>query len=240
MVGGTTVVKVDVARDTFIVVATDESATPVTGVGVLDRAIAILDAVEDAPMGGSELARHLGLAVPTTHRLVAAMVEHGLLRRDTHGRHHPGWRFTSSTLVTTAGPVMEALRRDTGESAQVWVRRGEQRLCLVSVESDAELRASLPVGSVLPLSAGGSAAYVLTESAPEDTAHPDHRWFESVSQRTPGLCSVSAPVRRHDEVIAAVGVSAPVSRVHRDGPGAQFGQAVVAAAERIEAVLGVH
>ncbi|QGK72230.1 helix-turn-helix domain-containing protein [Allosaccharopolyspora coralli] len=79
-------------------------------------------------MGGSELARHLGLAVPTTHRLVAAMVEHGLLRRDSHG-HHPGWRFTSSTLVTVAYPVVEALRRETGESAQVWVRRGEQRLC---------------------------------------------------------------------------------------------------------------
>lgn len=218
--------------------AKDESTIPVTGVGVLDRAVAILDAVERAPMGASELARHLGLAVPTTHRLAAAMVEHGLLRRDADGRHRTGWRFTSSTLATTAGPLVEGLCRETGETAQVWVRRGEQRLCLISAESEAELRASLPVGSVLPLSAGGSAAHVLTGTAPQDTARPEHRWFESVSQRTPGLCSVSAAVRLRGEVIAAVGVSAPVSRVHRDGPGAEFGSAVVATAEHIEAALG--
>lgn len=215
----------------------DESATAVTGVGVLDRAVAILDTVERTPMGASELARHLGLAIPTTHRLVAAMVTHGLLRRDGNGRHHTGWRFASSALIAAAGPVMEELRGETGESAQIWVRRGEQRLCLISVESEAELRASLPVGSVLPLSAGGSAARVLAGSDPLDPARPDRRWFESVSQRTPGLCSVSAAVRQHDEVVAAVGVSAPVSRVQAEGPGPQFGEAVVAAAERIETVL---
>ncbi|GAB2737509.1 IclR family transcriptional regulator [Salinifilum aidingensis] len=203
-----------------------------TGVGVLDRTVAILDAVERTPMGASELARHLGLSVPTTHRLVAAMVTHGLLRRDGSGRHHTGWRFVSSALAAAAGPVMEDLREETGESAQVWVQRGEQRLCLVSVESDAELRASLPVGSMLALSAGGSAARALTESAPEEP-----QWFESVSQRTPGLCSVSAPVRLHGDVVAAVGVSAPVSRVQAEGPGAQFGGAVLAAVDRLEAVL---
>lgn len=214
-----------------------ESVTSVTGVGVLDRVVSILDAVERAPMGASELARHLGLAVPTTHRLVAAMVTHGLLRRDGDGRHHTGWRFASSALVAAAGPVMEDLRGETGESAQVWVQRGEQRLCLVSVESEAELRASLPVGSVLPLAAGGSAARVLTGAVPLDPERPDHRWFENISQRTPGLCSVSAAVRLHGEVVAAVGVSAPVSRVRAEGPGHQFGDAVVSAAERIEAVL---
>lgn len=215
----------------------DESTTLVTGVGVLDRTVAILDAVERAPMGASELARHLGLAVPTAHRLVAAMVTHGLLRRDSAGRHHIGWRFASSATVAAAGPVMESLCQGTGESAQVWVRRGEHRLCLVSVESEAELRASLPVGSVLPLSSGGSAARVLAGPDPLDPDHPDRRWFESISQRTPGLCSVSAGVRMHGEIVAAVGVVAPMSRVQPEGPGHQFGEAVVAAAERIETIL---
>ncbi len=218
--------------------AKDNPATSVTtGVGVLDRAVAILDAVERTPMGASELAHHLGLSVPTTHRLAAAMVTHGLLRRDDDGRHRTGWRFSSSALVAAAGPVMEDLRAETGESAQVWVRRGEQRLCLVSVESEAELRASLPVGSVLPLSAGGSAARALTASTASESASHGTRWFESISQRTPGLCSVSIPVCSHGDVVAAVGVSAPVSRVQSADPGAQFGEAVVAAAERIEALL---
>jgi hypothetical protein len=40
----------------------------VAGVGALDRVVAILDAVQWAPMGPSELARHLELSVPTTPR----------------------------------------------------------------------------------------------------------------------------------------------------------------------------
>lgn len=218
-------------------VADPEQVTRTTGVGVLDRTVAILDAVERTPMGASELARRLGLSVPTTHRLVAAMVAHGLLRRDADGRHHIGQRFAASGLAGAAAPVLEELRRETGETAAVWVRRGDQRLCLASVETDAELRASLPVGSLLPLSAMGSAAHVLSAPEPFDATHPDRHWFESVSQRTPGLGSVSAPVRLHGEVVAAVCVSAPLSRVREESPGLQFGDLVVHAAERVEKAL---
>ena len=214
------------------------AAGVVTGVGVLDRVVAILDAVQRTPMGSSELARHLGLSVPTTHRLAAAMVTHGLLRRGPDGRLRPGQRFESSSLVQAAGPVLEDLRRETGETAQLWVRRADQRLCLVSVESDAELRASVPVGTLLPLSDQGSAARVLVAGDdPLDPAHPRRQWFESVSQRTPGLGSVSAPVRLSGEVAGAVCLSAPLSRLQPTGPGAQFGDLVVTAAGRIEELL---
>ncbi|CAM02317.1 IclR family transcriptional regulator [Saccharopolyspora erythraea NRRL 2338] len=204
-----------------------------TGVGVLDRVVAILDAVEARPMGASELARHLGLAVPTVHRLAAAMVVHGLLFRDAEGRHHVGSRFASTALAAAASPVLEELRRETGETAQVWVPRGDSRVCLACVESTSELRASLPVGTALPLSAKGSAAQALTEEPGESS----RRWFESVSVRTPGLCSVSAPVHYATEIVAAVCVAAPVSRVRAEGPGAQWGALVVAAAERLEEAL---
>lgn len=207
-----------------------------TGVGVLDRVVAILDAVERTPMGASELARHLGLSVPTAHRLVSGMVQHGLLRRDAEGRHHIGRRFASSALAAASAPVLDELRHATGETAQLWVVRGVDRLCLVSAESDEELRATVPTGTLLALSAKGSAARVLT-TVPPDSAHPQRRWFESVSDRTPGLCSVSAGVRNGDEVIAAVCVSAPISRVQADGPGAQYGDLVVAAADQLESAL---
>jgi DNA-binding IclR family transcriptional regulator len=208
-----------------------------TGVGVLDRVVAILDAVERRPMGSSELARHLGLSVPTAHRLAAGMVAHGLLRRDAEGRHHLGQRFASSRLADIAVPVLEWLLRETGESAQLWVRRGDQRLCLVSVESDAELRATLPAGAVLPLSDGGSAAIVLAADGPPE---PERPWYESVSQRTPGLGSVSAPVRAHGEIVAAVCVAAPLARVESGSPGAAFGELVLQAAERIEKLIATR
>ncbi|MBK1788913.1 helix-turn-helix domain-containing protein [Prauserella sp. ASG 168] len=183
-------------------------------------------------MGASELARHLGLSVPTAHRLVSGMVRHGLLRRDAEGRHHVGHRFTSSALAGAAVPVLKELSRTTGETAQLWARRGADRLCLASVESPEELRASVPVGTVLPLSAKGSAALVLTVA---DAGSP--RWLQSVSERTPGLSSVSAAVRHGDEVIAAVCLAAPVSRVSADGPGADYGHLVVAAADELEEAL---
>lgn len=204
-----------------------------TGVGVLDRVVAILDAVEEEPAGASDIARELGLSVPTTHRLVAAMVKHGLLDRDDDGRHHIGPRFASSALTAASAPVLRALRETTGETAQLWVLRGEDRLCVASEESAAELRAAVPVGTVLPLVVKGSAAQALT--APAVLLEP--RWFTSVSERTPGLCSVSAQVRYRGTVVAAICLAAPVSRVRSAGPGAQYGDLVVEAAGQLENAL---
>jgi DNA-binding IclR family transcriptional regulator len=190
----------------------------------------VLDAVETRRMTASELARHLGLSVPTAHRLVGSMMAHGLLGRDADGRLRLGHRFAVPYLEHVAGSVLAELQQQTGETAQIWVRRGEHRLCLASVDSPAELRASVPVGTLLPLTAGGSAARVLTE--------PVASWVESISQRTPGLCSVSAGIRRPGgETVAAVCVAAPVVRVGEAGPGALYGDALLAAAARLSDAL---
>ncbi|WP_142064609.1 IclR family transcriptional regulator [Pseudonocardia kunmingensis] len=203
-----------------------------TGVGVLDRVVAVLDAVEIRRMTASELARHLGLSTPTAHRLVGSMMAHGLLSRDEDGRLRLGARFSLPYLEQVATPVLSALQQRTGETAQIWVLRGEHRLCAASVDSPAELRASVPVGTLLPLTAGGSAARILTEP----TTAPG--WVESISHRTPGLCSVSAPVRRPSgETVAAVCVSAPILRVGEDGPGARYGDDVVDAAAQLSDTL---
>lgn len=203
-----------------------------TGVGVLDRAVAVLDAVEARRMTASELARHLGLSIPTAHRLVGSMMAHDLLSRDGDGRLRLGARFSLPHLEQVATPVLTELQQETGETAQIWVRRGEHRLCLASIESPAELRASVPIGTLLPLEVGGSAARVLTEP----TTAPG--WVESISQRTPGLCSVSAPIRRPSgETVAAVCLSAPIFRVDGSGPGSLYGKAVLAAAAQLSDAL---
>ncbi|MER5388192.1 helix-turn-helix domain-containing protein [Saccharopolyspora sp. NPDC002686] len=206
-----------------------------TGVGVLDRVIAVLDVVEVRRLTASELGRHLGLSTPTAHRLVGSMMTHGLLSRDEDGRLRLGARFSLPHLDQVITPVLSTLQQQTGETAQVWVLRGEHRLCTASVESPAELRASVPVGTLLPLSAGGSAARVLGESTPAAD------WVDSISDRTPGLCSVSAPVRLPSgEVVAAVCVSAPLLRVGDDGPGARYGDDVLAAAAQLSDALHRH
>lgn len=200
-----------------------------TGVGVLDRAVAILDCVESRPMGASELARELGLTVSTAHRLASALVAHNLLRRDGAGAFHLGARFATGELAGTARPVLAELQAATRESVQLWVRRADQRLCLVAVDSTEELRAGLPEGSLIPLPAG-SAAVVLLGGAGE------RGWAESCAARAPGVGSVSAPVRLHGQTVAAVCLSGPLHRLD-PSPGSLFGARVVEAARAVEAAL---
>ncbi|WP_067973471.1 IclR family transcriptional regulator [Nocardiopsis trehalosi] len=202
-----------------------------TGVGVLDRAVAILDSVESRPMGTSELARALHLSVSTTHRLTAALLAHDLLRRDTGGRFHLGTRFATAAIADLARPVLEELAAATGESVQVWVRRADHRLCVLSVESAQELRAGLPAGTLLPLPHGSSARVLMGGCDPDGAA-----WLESRAERAPGVGSVSAPVRLHGATVAAVCLSGPLHRLD-PGPGRLFGADVAAAARRVEEAL---
>jgi DNA-binding IclR family transcriptional regulator len=207
-----------------------------TGIGVLDRVMAILDTTEQEPMTSADIARKLALSQPTVYRLTSAMISHGLLSRDSRGRNHPGPRLSSAALAIAAGPILEDLRRDTGETAQVWVVRGQHRYCVASIDSTNELRASVPTGARFPIAKGGSAALALT-AVPPDPSHPERRWVETLGHRTPGLCSVSVAVTVNGAVVAALCLTAPLARIGPDGPGARYGDLVTVAADRLAALL---
>ncbi|SDM12589.1 IclR family transcriptional regulator [Arthrobacter sp. ok362] len=201
----------------------------------LERAAAILDSVGRSAVSASELSRRTGLSLSTAHRLALQLAEYGFLRRADSGAFRLGDRFVRSALENAGLPVLHDLRDRTGESAQLWVRRGDERLCLLSVDSRHELRATLPPGSRLPLPFGSSGRLlaadddVLAELAVTG-------WIESVGARTPGLGSISAPVRTNEGIIAAVCLAMPLARVS-DSPGKDYGDAVVEAAQRIEEAL---
>jgi DNA-binding IclR family transcriptional regulator len=126
--------------------------------------------------------------------------------------------------------VLDDLRRETGESVQLFVREGAQRRCVVSLESPHGLRWIVPQGSLLPIEVG-SAGRVLSNETPKQ------EWVQSVGEREAGVASVSAPVVAADgTTIAAVSVSGPIERLSRQ-PGKRFGAAVVAAAGRISTSL---
>ena len=211
----------------------------VSGVGVLDKVVCILSVLEDGPLPLSELAAASGLPRASAHRLAVAAESHGLVRRDGDGRFALGLRLVALgraasdglDLVALARPALEALRAETGESVQLYVRDGEARVCVASLESPHGLRTIVRVGATLPLDRG-SAGRVL---AGED---PGRRgWIESVEEREPGVASVSAPVRHEGSVVAAVSVSGPVERTTRS-PGRRYAGAVVAAARQVEAAMG--
>jgi DNA-binding IclR family transcriptional regulator len=197
-----------------------------TGVGVLDKSMAIVDLCERQPASASDIAHELDLTVSTAHRLATALAAHGMLQRDASGLYRLGRRFLTSRIVEIAQPVLDRLTEDTGESSQLWVRRGDARLCVASVIADTELRVVMAPGVRLPLADGGSAALAL-----QGDVRPEG-WAESHSTRTPGLGSVSAPIVTGEEPIAVVSVIAPLLRMTKS-PGEMFGEQVLAAAADI-------
>jgi DNA-binding IclR family transcriptional regulator len=215
-------------------------------VGVLDKSVALVRALADGPLALAELVDATGISRPTTHRLASALVEHGLVRRADDGRFALGADLVglghaaaaSWPWGEAAGPALVALVEATGESAQLYVREGDVRRCLLARESTHELRTIVPEGARLALGVGSAGRVLLAADRAEVDVDGDHPgWVESVEERAPGVASVSAPVRdRSGRIVAAVGVSGPVERTSAH-PGARYGDAVLAAARRIEAAL---
>jgi DNA-binding IclR family transcriptional regulator len=197
----------------------------------LERAAAILDAVGRSAVSASELSRQTGLSVSTTHRLALQMVDCGFLRRLEGGNFRLGDRFVRSALENAGMPVLQELRDQTGETVQLWVRRGGERVCLLSSDSQQELRAILPAGSHLPLPQGSAGRLLAAEEDALDEL-ASNGWVESVGSRTPGLGSISAPVVTDEGIIAAVCLAMPLARVI-ESPGKDHGDKVIQAAQRI-------
>ena len=220
----------------------------VSGVGVLDKAMVVLGALEQGPRTLAELVDATGLSRATTHRLAAALAAHSMVRRDDDGRYSLGLRLIGLGHAAAeavpgwldARPALAWLQGETGESVQLFVRDGGERVCVESLGAPHELRTIVPVGARMPLDRG-SAGRVLSSpsapSAPASSAAGRVGWVESVAERAPGVASVSAPViDPSGRVVAAVSVSGPIDRVTRS-PGRRHGPAVVEAAARISASL---
>lgn len=230
-----------------------------SGVGVLDKAAAVLSALETGPMTLAGLVSVTGLARPTVHRLAVALEYHRLVGRDLNGRFILGPRLAElaqsageDRLLATAGPILTRLRDITGESAQLFRRQGDVRICVAAAERPSGLRDTVPVGAQFTMNAGSAAQVLLAWEEPERiergltqsqfTADAlatvrTRGWAQSVGERETGVASVSAPVRSPaGKVIAAVSVSGPIDRLTRT-PGRLHAPAVVAAAEKLSAVL---
>ncbi len=207
-----------------------------SGVGVVDKSVALMDAIAERPRSLSELVEATGIPRPTAHRLALALESHDILDRDQDGRFTVGsrtarWATGVDALRRRAEDVVRRLRDESGVSAQVYRRAGDQRLCIAAAEPAAGLRDTVPVGSLLTLRAG-SAAQILVAWLPEDeraqltrgaafTRHDLEQvrrrgWAHSVAQREPGVASLSMPALSLDgSVVAAVSISGPVSRLAR-------------------------
>ncbi|WP_166677543.1 IclR family transcriptional regulator [Amycolatopsis arida] len=226
-----------------------------SGIGVLDKAVAVLHAVAEDPCGLAELCTRTGLPRATAHRLAVGLEVHRLLRRGADGRWRPGAALaelaggTTDPLLDAASAVLPKLRDITGESVQLYRRDGMQRVCVSTAEPPSGLRDTVPVGARLPMTAGSGAKVLAAWADPHtqrallvDAVYGERTllevrrrgWAQSVAEREPGVASVSAPVRDSGgTVIAAVSVSGPVERIGRK-PGGRWAADLLAAAEALQ------
>jgi DNA-binding IclR family transcriptional regulator len=226
-----------------------------SGVGVLDKAVAILSVLAE---GGSaslaEVVEGTGLSRPTAYRLLSALEAHHLVARGdgrySLGLRLLGWgnRAVGLDLTAAVRPVLAALSAETGESTQLYVREGDSRVCVASVErTGGGLRDTVLVGAVLPLGRGSGGKVLLAWAEDgERLSEVDpvelggirvQGWAESIAEREAGVASVSAPVFGSDgRLRAAVCASGPISRLG-EHPGERLAKPVMAAAREIEEAL---
>ncbi|EMY32624.1 IclR family transcriptional regulator [Arthrobacter crystallopoietes BAB-32] len=230
-----------------------------SGVGVIDKAVMVLDTLEAGPTSLAQLVAATGLARPTVHRLALALVHHRLVSRDMQGRFVLGRRLVElaaaageDRLIASSGPILLSLRDATGESAQVFRRQGDARVCVASAERPVGLRDTIPVGTQLSMKAGSAAQVLLAwedherlleglkgaRFTPTVLAGVRRRgWAQSLGEREPGVASVSAPVRGPSgRVIAAVSISGPIERLTRQ-PGRIHAEVVVQSAQQLTEAL---
>ncbi len=225
-----------------------------SGIGVLDKAVGIVQAVAETPCGLAELCDRTGLPRATAHRLAAGLESHRLLARDSAGRWCLGPAVSELSakvddpLLAAGAAVLPQLREITGESVQLYRREGTSRVCVAALEPPAGLRDTVPVGARLPMTAGSGARVLLafSDSGTQRAVLPSavftertlsevrrRGWAQSAAEREAGVASVSAPVRdRGGVVVAAVSVSGPIDRMGRR-PGARWAADLLAAAAEL-------
>ena len=211
----------------------------ISGVGVLDKSIVVLSSLAATDNGLTlvQLQEATSLPRATAHRLAGALEQHGLVRRNADGRYVLGLGLNALAaaaqrqfpLASFARPVLERLVANTGESVQLYVREGDNRRCVLSLQSPHGLRWIISEGESYPLGRG-SAGHVLAGKPLGKGG-----WIESVAEREAGVASVSAPVRIDGVVVAAVSVSGPIERLSRT-PGKKFGASITKAAAEIESL----
>ncbi len=213
----------------------------ISDVGVIDKAALLMNVLAESahPVPLTHVATLSGIHRATAHRLLKSLQVHGFVQIDDQLRWSLGSRLVALgqraavdlPLHLVSQDAMRVLRDATTESVQLYVREGDRRVCVASLESPHELRTIVDVGESLPLDRG-SAGKVLSGGLAVAG------WVESVGERQAGVASVSAPiVDRTGRIRAAISVSGPIERTTRE-PGQRYGDEVLVAAAAIERRAG--
>lgn len=142
------------------------------GTGALEKALDVLEAVGSAPRGVSqaELAGQLELPKTTLYRIIASLVERGMIRRDpVHKVYRLGFRYLELVrnaylmpdLVAAASFELRALRDLTGETSYLAVLDGNQVRSLERCDGAHTMRSAAALGQNKPVYCTGQGKAIL-------------------------------------------------------------------------------
>jgi IclR family acetate operon transcriptional repressor len=248
-------------------------------VQALDRGLEILSHVAAHPGRTlSEITEATGEAVATVFRALVTLQGHGMVEVEEPGQFwHVGpgaFRVGSAFLrrtkvVERARQPMEALMRETGETANLGIEVGDEVMFVAQVEAHEAIRAFFPPGTKGPMHSSGIGKALLAwypedrvqgiiarkglekftsltitsdSSLLRDLSHTRERGFAIDDQeRAEGMRCIAAPIfNAHGEPVAGLSVSGPAFRVGLSDA-ARIGALVCAAADKVtEATGGVR
>jgi len=175
----------------------------------LDRGLRLLHLVADAPGGltVTEAAHRLGVGRAAVYRLVGALTEHGMLRRDGEGRLRLGVgvlhlaRRAQPLLAEGALPALRRLAEQAGATAHLTVVEGGEGVALAVVEpSWTSFHVAYRTGSRHPLERGAAGRAILAGRS--GAAGP----ISTSGELQSGAYGVAAPVLGVPGLEASVGV----------------------------------
>lgn len=210
---------------------TTRDDTPKNGGGVtaVDRALGLLACFrdDDDSLSLAELARRSKLAKSTILRLMVSLIRYGHIRRQADGRYIPGpaglrmgrLYQVSYRLGDHIYHSMRKLVDRSGESAGIWVRDGNDRVCLYRVDSPRNAHSTVQEGDRMALSGAGGRVLVAFTGA-QDAASERIR-TEGISitygEATEDMAALAAPVFGRDQrFIGALSLTGPRHRFVAD------------------------
>jgi DNA-binding IclR family transcriptional regulator len=183
----------------------------------------------------SELSRHAGLPVSTTHRLAAELVAWGALERDRAGCYHIGLRLWEIGSLAPRGlglreaalPYLEDLSQVSRENVQLAVREGTEVVFVERIAGSGAVPVLTRVGGRFALTATG-VGLVLLAHAPVDVqeqvlAGPITRYTERTMTAPHQIRAALADIRARGYAVSdrqvtmdALSVAAPIHDAQGD------------------------
>ncbi|MFD7026646.1 IclR family transcriptional regulator [Streptomyces sp. NPDC059917] len=222
------------------------SATRSTAAGKVLDVLAAFDR-EHTSQTLSEIAQRTGLALSTTHRVVAELAAWGALERGEDGSWHVGlrlWEIASGCprtqiLRDVALPFMQDLYEATHENIQLAVREGTELVFVERIAGHRSVELMTMVGARFPIGSTGMGRVLLAHAPPdlqeEVLGSPLRAWTPHTVTDPRTLRAQLGRIRREQVFVSdrqlsesTVAVAAPV-RIGRNGQvGAALGIVIAA------------